>query len=154
LIVDAALEASGAPIHELDGSLGLDGGNCRIHILWHHISWANEYILNQVNRLVRRRKRHGCMHIGQGPRQDGVNHRDKVHGSTHRALDWSLKQRQEATVIRLSAESPRYIMQQAMYLPWRGSHFTIIEAGSNTDMVISATESCSWYAFSAEMTGA
>eukprot|EP00437_Effrenium_voratum_P035384 CAMPEP_0181473790 /NCGR_PEP_ID=MMETSP1110-20121109/40306_1 /TAXON_ID=174948 /ORGANISM="Symbiodinium sp., Strain CCMP421" /LENGTH=39 /DNA_ID= /DNA_START= /DNA_END= /DNA_ORIENTATION= len=29
-----------------------------------------------------------------------------------------------------------------------------MEAGSNTDMVISATESCSWYAFSAEITGA
>ena len=91
------------------------------------------------------------MHIGEGPWQDGD--RDKVHGSTHRALHWSLKKK-AAKVIRLSAESPRYIMQQAMYLPWRGSHFTIIEAGSNTDMVISATESCSWYAFSAEMTGA
>ena len=44
MIVDAALEASGAPIHELDGALGLDGGNCRIHILWHHISWAKVYI--------------------------------------------------------------------------------------------------------------
>merc|ERR1711865_521760 len=50
--------------------------------------------------------------------------------------------------------SPRYIMQQAMYLPWRGSHLTNMLAGSNTDMVISATESCSWYAFSAEMIGA
>merc|ERR550514_2070456 len=40
--------------------------------------------------------------------------------------------------------SPRYIMQQAMYFPCRGSHFTIIEAGSNTELVISATESCSW----------
>ena len=42
------------------------------------------------------------------------------------------------------AQFPRYIMQQAMYLPWRGSHFTIIEAGSKTDMVISATDNCSW----------
>ena len=54
----------------------------------------------------------------------------------------------------ISAKQPRYIMQQAMYLPWRGSHFTIMEAGSKTDMVISATDNCSWYAFSAEMTGA
>ena len=38
LIVDAALEASGAPVHELDGSLGLDGGHRCVHILWHHIS--------------------------------------------------------------------------------------------------------------------
>ena len=45
-------------------------------------------------------------------------------------------------------------MQHAMYLPWRGSHFTMQQAGSNTELVISATESCSWYAFSALMTGA
>ena len=38
LIVDATLEASGAPIYELDGTLGLDRRNCRVHILWHHIS--------------------------------------------------------------------------------------------------------------------
>jgi hypothetical protein len=62
LIVDAALEASGAPIHELDGSLGLDGGNCRIHILWHHISWANECTLNQVNKLMQRRKKKTWMY--------------------------------------------------------------------------------------------
>jgi len=28
-----------------------------------------------------------------------------------------------------------------------------MEAGSKAELVISATESCSWYAFSAEMTG-
>merc|ERR1719326_1530167 len=50
--------------------------------------------------------------------------------------------------------SPRYIKQHAMYLPCRGSHLTIMEAGSKTALVISATESCSWYAFSAEMIGA
>ena len=31
---------------------------------------------------------------------------------------------------------------------------TIIDAGSKTEFVISATLSCSWYAFSAEMIGA
>merc|ERR1711934_971403 len=41
-----------------------------------------------------------------------------------------------------------------MYLPCRGSHFTNMAAGSKTLMVISATDSCSWYAFSAEMIGA
>merc|ERR1712110_1089 len=50
--------------------------------------------------------------------------------------------------------SPRYIKQHAMYLPWRGSHLTIWLAGSKTELVISATESCSWYAISAEMIGA
>ena len=41
-----------------------------------------------------------------------------------------------------------------MYLPWRGSTLQSMDAGSKTELVISATESCSWYAFSAEMTGA
>ena len=33
LIVDSDLESSGAPVDELDGSLGLDGGNGSIDIL-------------------------------------------------------------------------------------------------------------------------
>merc|ERR1719419_1701529 len=41
-----------------------------------------------------------------------------------------------------------------MYFPWRGSHLAIMEAGSKALEVISPTLSCSWYAFSAEMTGA
>ena len=53
----------------------------------------------------------------------------------------------------LGTTSPRYIMQHAMYLPWRGSHLTIMLAGSKTPLVISATLSASWYAFSAGMTG-
>ena len=35
-----------------------------------------------------------------------------------------------------------------------GSHFTIWLAGSKQALVISATLNCSWYAFSAEITGA
>merc|ERR1719240_2297160 len=54
----------------------------------------------------------------------------------------------------LGTTSPRYIMQHAMYLPWRGSHLTIMQAGSKTEFMISETESCSWYAFSAAMMGA
>merc|ERR1740138_84522 len=54
----------------------------------------------------------------------------------------------------LGTTSPLYIMQHAMYFPWRGSHLHIIAAGSKQALVISATESCSWYAFSAEMIGA
>ena len=38
LVVDANLEASGAPVHELDGALGLDGCNGSIDILWHDIT--------------------------------------------------------------------------------------------------------------------
>eukprot|EP00976_Prorocentrum_cordatum_P072379 1180690-Prorocentrum_minimum.AAC.2 len=33
LVVDAALEAGGAPVHELDGTLGLDGGHGGVHVL-------------------------------------------------------------------------------------------------------------------------
>merc|ERR1719476_442548 len=33
LVVDANLEASGAPVHKLDASLGLDGGDGRVDIL-------------------------------------------------------------------------------------------------------------------------
>merc|ERR1712224_787807 len=49
-----------------------------------------------------------------------------------------------AAFTSLGTTSPRYIKQQAMYLPWRGSHLTIIEAGSKQEFVISATDSCSW----------
>lgn len=59
-----------------------------------------------------------------------------------------------APLTSLGTTSPRYMRQQAMYLPWRGSHLAIMEAGSNALFVISATLSCSWYAFSAEITGA
>merc|ERR1719203_1518607 len=59
-----------------------------------------------------------------------------------------------AAFTSLGTTSPRYIMQHAIYFPCLGSHFTIWFAGSNTEFVISATESCSWYAISAEMTGA
>ena len=38
LVVDAALEPSGAPIHELDGALGLDGSHCGVYIFWHDIA--------------------------------------------------------------------------------------------------------------------
>merc|ERR1719375_2450909 len=70
-------------------------------------------------------------------------------------LDRALRlDRRTAAFTSFGTTSPRYIMQHAMYLPWRGSHFTIMHAGSNTLLVISATLSCSWYAFSAEMIGA
>lgn len=38
LVVDADLEASGTPVNELDGALGLDGGDGSIDILGHHIT--------------------------------------------------------------------------------------------------------------------
>ena len=38
LVVDADLEASGAPVHKLDGTLGLDGGNGCVDVLGHDIT--------------------------------------------------------------------------------------------------------------------
>ena len=38
LVVDTALEASGAPVDELDGPLGLDGGNSGVNILGDNIT--------------------------------------------------------------------------------------------------------------------
>merc|ERR1711862_1082557 len=48
-----------------------------------------------------------------------------------------------AALTSLGTTSPLYIRQHAMYFPWRGSHLAIMEAGSNAELVISATESCS-----------
>ena len=59
-----------------------------------------------------------------------------------------------AAFTSLGTTSPLYIMEQAIYLPCLGSHLAIILAGSNEELVISATESYSWYAFSAEIIGA
>ena len=42
LVVDTALEASGAPVDELDGSLGLDGGDGGVHILGDDITSVHE----------------------------------------------------------------------------------------------------------------
>lgn len=59
-----------------------------------------------------------------------------------------------AALTSFGTTSPLYIKQQAMYLPCLGSHLTIIEAGSKTEFVISATDNYSWYAFSADIIGA
>merc|ERR1712196_586825 len=42
LVVDATLEASRGPIHELDGTLGLDGSNSSVDVLGHDISTVHE----------------------------------------------------------------------------------------------------------------
>merc|ERR1712054_363615 len=42
LVVDTALEAGWAPVDELDGSLGLDGGNSGVDILWDDITSVHE----------------------------------------------------------------------------------------------------------------
>jgi len=42
LVVDTALETSWAPVDELDGSLGLDGGNGSVDVLWNDITSVHE----------------------------------------------------------------------------------------------------------------
>jgi hypothetical protein len=38
LVVDSDLEARRAPVHELDGPLGLDVGDGGVHVLGHHVA--------------------------------------------------------------------------------------------------------------------
>ncbi|TRY88529.1 hypothetical protein DNTS_014080, partial [Danionella cerebrum] len=42
LVVDANLETSGTPVHKLDCTLGLDGGNSTVHIFGHHITTVQQ----------------------------------------------------------------------------------------------------------------
>ena len=42
LVVDTALETSGAPVDELDGSLGLDGGHGGVDVLGDDVSSVHE----------------------------------------------------------------------------------------------------------------
>merc|ERR1719198_2395354 len=42
LVVDAALESSRAPVNELDGTLGLDGRDGGVDVLWHDITAVHE----------------------------------------------------------------------------------------------------------------
>ena len=65
----------------------------------------------------------------------------------HQSTNWMVRlvlMVATAAFTSLGTTSPRHIMQHAMYLPWRGSHLAIIDEGSNAELVISATDSCSW----------
>ena len=42
LVVDTALETSGRPVDELDGTLGLDGGHRRVDVLGHNITTVHQ----------------------------------------------------------------------------------------------------------------
>ena len=82
-----------------------------------------------------------------------VNGSNSIHGNTtlkpvgHQSTNWIVLlvlMVAMAALTSLGTTSPLYNMQQAMYLPWRGSHLTIWLAGSKHALVISATLSCSW----------
>lgn len=77
LVVDAALEASGAPVHKLDGALGLDGGNRSVHVLhstinqielWHQLSTSVQSRFQdsaqQVMSSLPRFSRHWSLRLG------------------------------------------------------------------------------------------
>jgi len=52
LVVDADLEAGGAPVHELDGPLGLDVGDGGVDVLGHHVpavQHAARHVLPCIN---------------------------------------------------------------------------------------------------------
>ncbi|RYR04486.1 hypothetical protein Ahy_B06g084220 [Arachis hypogaea] len=67
------------------------------------------------------------------------------------ARTWSVME-VDAAFTSFGTTSPRYMRQQAMYLPCLGSHLAIMFDGSKTALVISGTDSCSWNALEAEMT--
>ena len=60
LVVDAALEARWAPVHELDSTLGLDGSHSCIDILWHHISLGTNYGCESCATLAMETRRPHC----------------------------------------------------------------------------------------------
>ena len=189
------------PIHKLNGTLGLDGSHCSVHILWHNISWKLTPAWTALNRTeddlqvlqvyivkptpksrqtkkklvqkdnckffqkskvcpnlryVRRWQRSMETSVCGSKSLKRLSPKKKTSLETQGnrkfpqgcILFWCCRVNQSKHVKTLrkwrSEQAPRYIMQHAMYLPWRGSHLTIMDAGSKTDIVISATESCSW----------
>jgi hypothetical protein len=58
----------------------------------------------------------------------------------HQSTNWTLRLfliPAIALLTSLGTTSPRYNKQQAIYLPWRGSHLTIWLDGSKQELVIS-----------------
>ena len=60
MIVDTALESSWAPVDELDGSLGLDGGNSGVDILGDDITSVHEAASHVLSVSWITLSHHGC----------------------------------------------------------------------------------------------
>ena len=60
LVVDAALEASWAPVHKLNGTLGLDGSHSCVDILWHHVSLEANYRYERCATLAMGKRTSHC----------------------------------------------------------------------------------------------
>ena len=72
LIVDTALEASWAPVNELNGSLGLDGSNGGVDVLWHNITSVHEAASHVLTVTWVALGHHGCwLEGGVGDLGDG-----------------------------------------------------------------------------------
>ena len=57
----------------------------------------------------------------------------------HQSTSWIMRfilTMATAAFTPLGATSPRYIIQLAMYLPWRGSHVAVIDEGSKALLTI------------------
>ena len=72
LVVDTALETGWAPVDELDGSLGLDGGNSGVDILWDDITSVHEAACHVLSVSWVTLGHHGCwLEGGVGDLGDG-----------------------------------------------------------------------------------
>jgi len=60
LIVDTTLETGWAPVNELDGSLGLDGGDSGVDILWDDITSVHEAACHVLSVSWVTFGHHGC----------------------------------------------------------------------------------------------
>ena len=60
LIVDSDLESSGAPVDELDGSLGLDGGNSGVDVLGDDVTSVHEAASHVLTVAGVALGHHGC----------------------------------------------------------------------------------------------
>ncbi|OQR92756.1 hypothetical protein ACHHYP_03229 [Achlya hypogyna] len=92
-----------------------------------------------------------ALHAGEVTARDNLDAALETRGAPVNELNRALRLNGRHCSVDVLGDD---ITAAAMYLPWRGSHLAIIDDGSKHELVISATESCSWYAFSAEITGA
>jgi hypothetical protein len=74
------------------------------------------------------RREHTCAHAMQ--KRCNCNRGVTIEFMNVQSVN-SYGMRSREALTSLGTTSPRYIRQHAMYLPWRGSHFAIMLAGSN-----------------------
>mmetsp|Transcript_19726 Transcript_19726/g.55730 ORF Transcript_19726/g.55730 Transcript_19726/m.55730 type:complete len:511 (-) Transcript_19726:7-1539(-) len=92
LVVDSALESGWAPVDELDGALGLDGGNGGVDVLWHDVSAVHE-AARHVLSVARVALGHhvGRLEDGVGDLRHGERFVERLLGGDH----WSVRGQHE-----------------------------------------------------------